>query len=75
MGEDIRKGRRKERKEKEERERLRRIGIEKALGRIKGSGEVWKCKEYNLFVVVYFYYYFVYWYIVREVVCDKCFGF
>ena len=45
MGEDRKKGRRKERKEKSERERLRRIEIEKTLGRIKGSGEVWKYKE------------------------------
>ena len=45
MGEDRRKGRREERKEKGERERLRRIEIEKTLGRIKGSGEVWKYKE------------------------------
>ena len=45
MGEEKKKGRRKERKEKAERERLRRIEIEKTLGRIKGSGEVWKYKE------------------------------
>ena len=45
MGEDRKKGRRKERKEKSERERLRRIEIEKTLGRIKGSEEVWKYKE------------------------------
>ena len=45
MGEERRKGRKKERKEKGEREILRRIEIEKALGRIKGSGEVWKYKE------------------------------
>ena len=43
MGEDRRKGRRKERKGKGE--RLKRIEIEKTLGRIKGSGEVWKYKE------------------------------
>ena len=46
MGEDRRKGRKKERKEKGERERLRSIEIEKTLGRIKGSGEVWKYKEF-----------------------------
>ena len=45
MGEDRRKERRKERKEKGESERLKRIEIEKTLGRIKGSGEVWKYKE------------------------------
>ena len=45
MGEDRRKGRRKERKEKGERERLRRIEIEKTLGKTKGSGEEWKYKE------------------------------
>ena len=37
MGED----RRKERKEKGEREILKRIEIEKTLGGIKGSGEVY----------------------------------
>ena len=45
MSEDRRKGRREERKAKGERERLRKIEIEKILGRIKGSGEVWKYKE------------------------------
>ena len=45
MGEDRRKERIKERKEKGEREILKRIEIEKTLGRIKGSGEVWKYKE------------------------------
>ena len=45
MREDRRKERRKERKEKRERERLKKIEIEKALGRIKGSVEVWKYKE------------------------------
>ena len=45
MGEDRRKERIKERKENGEREILKRIEIEKTLGRIKGSGEVWKYKE------------------------------
>ena len=45
MGEDRKKERRKERNEKAERERLKRMEIEKTLGRIKGSGEVWKYKE------------------------------
>ena len=45
MGEDRRKARRKERKEKGEKERLKRIEIEKTLGRIKDSGEYWKYKE------------------------------
>ena len=55
MSEDRRKGRREERKAKGERERLRKIEIEKILGRIKGSGEVWKFKEQSLFVVVCFF--------------------
>ena len=42
MREDRRKERRKERKEKGERKKLKKIEIEKTLGRIKGSGEVWK---------------------------------
>ena len=44
MREDRRKESRKERKEKGEREKLKRIAIqiEKTLGRIKGSGEMWK---------------------------------
>ena len=42
MREDRRKERRKERKEKGEREKMKKIEIEKTLGRIKGSGEVWK---------------------------------
>ena len=42
MREDRRKERRKERKEKGEREKLKRIEIEKTLGRIKGIEEVWK---------------------------------
>ena len=42
MREDRMKERRKERKEKGEREKLKKIEIEKTLGRIKGSGEVWK---------------------------------
>ena len=42
MREDRRKERRKERKKKGEREKLKKIEIEKTLGRIKGSGEVWK---------------------------------
>ena len=42
MREDRRKERRKERKEKGEREKLKRIEIEKTLGRIKEIGEVWK---------------------------------
>ena len=46
MGEDRRKGRRKERKEEEERKRkMRGVEKEKTLGRIKGSGKVWKYKE------------------------------
>ena len=40
MGEDRRKERRKGRKK-----RLKRIEIEKTLGRIKGSREAWKYKE------------------------------
>ena len=42
----LRPGRRK-RKQKtdKERERFRVIEIEKTLGRIEGSGEVWKYKE------------------------------
>ena len=43
VGEDRRKGRRKERGKKGE--RLRGIAIKKTLGRIKGSGKVWKYKE------------------------------
>ena len=43
--EDKRKERRKERKEKAEGERLKMIEIEKTLGRIKDSGEVWEYKE------------------------------
>ena len=39
--EEEKKGRKRER----ERERLRGIEIKKTLGRIKGSGEVWKYKE------------------------------
>ena len=45
MGEERRKERRQERKAKGERERLKKIEIEKTLGRIKDSGEVWKYKE------------------------------
>ena len=45
MGEDRRIERKKESKEKGEKERLKRIEIEKRLGRIRGSGEVWKYKE------------------------------
>ena len=45
MGGDRRKEKRKERKQKGEREKLKRIEIKKTLGRIKGSGEVWKYKE------------------------------
>ena len=44
MGEDRRKERIKERKENGEKEILKRIEIEKTLGRIKGSGEVSKYK-------------------------------
>ena len=47
--EEEKKGRKRER----ERERLRGIEIKKTLGRIKGSGEVWKYKEQSLFVVAY----------------------
>ena len=73
MGEDRRKERRKERKEKGERERLKRIEIEKTLGRIKGSGEAWKYKEWSLFVVDYFLSLLCIF--IKEVVCDKCFDF
>ena len=73
MGEDRRKERRKERKEKGERERLKRIEIEKTLGRIKGSGEVWKYKKKSLFVVVYFL--LLLCIFIQEVVCDKRFDF
>ena len=45
MREDKRKEMRKERKEKREGEILKMIEIEKTLGRIKDSGEVWKYKE------------------------------
>ena len=45
MSEDRRKEKRKERKKKEEKERLKMIERKKTLGRIKGSGEVWKYKE------------------------------
>ena len=38
-------GKKGEKKEKQEREKLKMIQIEKTLGRIKGSGEVWKYKE------------------------------
>ena len=57
------KKKRKEGRERE-RERLREIEIEKTLGWVKDSGEVWKYKEYSLLVIVFFcfvsYYYFVY---------------
>ena len=45
VGEDRRKGRRKEGKKRRKTERLRGIAIKKTLGRIKGSGKVWKYKE------------------------------
>ena len=45
MSKNRRKGRRKERKRKRERKRLRWIETVKTLGRIKGSGEVWKYEE------------------------------
>ena len=73
MGEDRRKERRKERKERGERERLKRIETEKTLGRIKGSGEVWKYKKISLFVVVYFL--LLLCIFIQEVVCDKFFDF
>ena len=45
-GEDRRKEREKKGEKKEkDRERLRGIAIKKTLGRIKGSGKVWKYKE------------------------------
>ena len=68
MGEDRRKERRKGRKK-----RLKRIEIEKTLGRIKGSGEAWKYKEWSLFVVDYFLSLLCIF--IKEVVCDKCFDF
>ena len=42
-------------KREKERERLRGIELENTLGRIKGSGEVWKFKEWSLFAVVNFF--------------------
>ena len=72
MGEDRRKERRK-RKEKGEIEKLKKIEIEKTLGRIRGSREVWKYKEWSLFVVDYFL--FLLCIFIKEVVCDKCFDF
>ena len=51
VGEDRRNGRNREK----ERERLRGIELQKTLGRTKSSGEVWKYKEWSLFVVVYFF--------------------
>ena len=47
--------------------------IEKTLGRIKGSGEVWKNKEKSLCVVVYFL--LILCIFIKKVVCDKCFDF
>ena len=43
------------RNREKERERLRGIELQKTLGRTKSSGEVWKYKEWSLFVVVYFF--------------------
>ena len=45
MGEDRRKEKRKERKKKRERETVKRIEIEKTLGRMRRRGEVWQYKE------------------------------
>ena len=47
------KKKRKEGRERE-RERLREIEIEKTLGWVKDSGEVWKYKEYSLLVIAFF---------------------
>ena len=70
--EEEKKGRKRER----ERERLRGIEIKKTLGRIKGSGEVWKYKEQSLFVVAYLSIYFLILCIfIKKVVCDKSFDF
>ena len=59
--------------EKKENERLKRKEIEKTLGRIKDSGEVWKYKEYSLFVVDYSL--LLLCIFIKEMVCDKCLDF
>ena len=73
------KKKRKEGRERE-RERLREIEIEKTLGWVKDSGEVWKYKEYSLLVIFIFfifvsYYYFVYllrkWFVTSALISER----
>ena len=73
------KKKRKEGRERE-RERLREIEIEKTLGWVKDSGEVWKYKEYSLLVIFFFfifvsYYYFVYllrkWFVTSVLISER----
>ena len=60
-----------------ERERLRVIQeLEKTLGKIKGSEEVWKYKEWSLFVAFSFFIIIcILCVFFKEVVCDECFDF
>ena len=66
-------GEKKRWKREKEGERLRGIELENTLGRIKGSGEVWKFEEWSLFVVVNFL--LLLCVFIKIVVCDKCFDF